>query len=136
MTTQPTFLILLGRTLSGITCPGLALLVLCAAALYKDYRRDHVPYRSAHLAVLIPLVMPIAILLWGARFGHAPAQVGRPPAWQIVVMDVLVLLQAVYHAWMLWRFKNMRLSVAAVSLLEATLSLVALLIATMSISGT
>lgn len=86
---------------------------------------------------LLPVIVPIAVLVLGALFAcqDCTPSSGIRHEWAERSVDVLLIVQLVGAAWLVWRASGRRWPTAAWHLLLVCLSLAAGFVATMSISG-
>ena len=104
--------------------------------LYKTFKVDKAPYRKLYLVSLIPFLFPFFMLIWGTLFEHTQNYSTYAPDWQLNVLSGILYLQLALHIFFLVYFKGVRLSVAALAVLQMYLTLPFYLVAYMSVGGT
>ena len=109
--------------------------LLFILVLYKTFKVDKAPYKKIYLLSLIPFLFPLLMLIWGTFFEHTQSYTADLPAWQLNVLTGILFLQFGINLACLIYFKGIRLSVAALALLQMYFTLPFYLVAYMSISG-
>jgi hypothetical protein len=105
----------------------------CLFALGKNYLLDKSPFHNRHLLTLFPFLFPVLLLIWGSLFEHTKTTDTSVPEWQLLVPNALLVLQLLINLTCFYAFTGVRLSVLALALMQAYLTLFTWLIATMSI---
>lgn len=104
-------------------------------ALYKTFKMDKAPYKKLYLISLIPFLFPFFLLTWGSLFEHTQTYTANTPAWQLNGLSGILFLQFGINLACLVYFKGIRLSIAALALLQMYLTLPFYLVAYMSVGG-
>jgi hypothetical protein len=110
-------------------------LLLFTLALYKNFKVDKAPYKQLYLIALIPFLFPLIMLIWGTFFEHTQIHAVSVPDWQLNVLSWILFLQFGIHLGCLVYFKGIRLSIAALALLQMYLVLPFYFVASMSVGG-
>jgi hypothetical protein len=113
----------------------LAFCILFILVLYKTFKVDKAPYEKKYLLTLIPFLFPLLMLIWGTLFEHTQDYTTYAPKWQLSILSGILYLQLGIHIACLVYFKGIRLSVAALALLQMYFTLPFYLVAYMSIGG-
>lgn len=109
--------------------------ILFVLVLYKTFKVDRAPYKKIYLISLIPFLFPLLMLIWGTLFEHTQSYSADVPAWHLSVLPAILYLQLGIHIACLVYFKGIRLSIAALILLQMYFTLPFYLVATMSVGG-
>ena len=111
-------------------------LFLFILVCYKTFKVDKAPCRKIYLITVIPFLFPLLMLIWGTLFEHTQSYVIDLPAWQLKILSGILYLQLGIHLACLVYFKEIRLFVAALALLQMYFTLPFYLVSYMSVSGT
>ena len=109
--------------------------LLFTLVAYKTFKVDKTPFKKSYLISLIPFLFPLFLLTWGTLFEHTQTYISKLPAWQLNVLTGILILQLGIHVVCLIYFKGIRLTVAALSLLQMYFTLPFYLVAVMSVGG-
>lgn len=129
------FLFLTKQAAGAYRLAGFMGIVVCFA-LFKNYKIDKADFQASHLLMLLPFLHPLLLLIWGTAFEHTTAPGLSVPGWQLHGLWFIVLCQVAMSVYFFLRFKGLRLSVAAISVLQGFLTMLAFFLAWMSVSGT
>lgn len=110
-------------------------LFLFILALYKNFKVDKEPYKKLYLISFIPFLFPPLMLIWGTFFEHTQVYTANIPAWQLNVLSGILYLQAGINLACFIYFKRIRLSIAALAVLQMYFTFPFYLVAAMSIGG-
>ena len=113
----------------------LPLFALVALAIYKNYIVDKTRPARRHLFALVPFVFPLLLLVFGALFEHTLTVTEPVAAWQIVILWGTVIGQVLINGLCLAFFKEIRLSLLALAMLQGWLTLFPFAVAVMSTTG-
>jgi hypothetical protein len=103
--------------------------------VYKTFKVDKAPYKKNYLLSLIPFLFPLFMLVWGTLFEHTQTFTTYAPDWQLNALSGILYLQLGIHIVCLFYFKGIRLSIAALAVLQMYFTLPFYLVAYMSIGG-
>lgn len=129
------FLFRQGFVAGNLGCFTFIFCSLFILALYKTFMVDKAPYKKVYLISLIPFLLPIVMLIWGTFFEHTQTYTANVPAWQLNVLSGILFLQFGINLVCLVHFKGIRLSVAALVLLQTYFIFPFYLVAAMSVGG-
>jgi hypothetical protein len=124
-----------GFVVAGLWYLTLFFCFLLILVLYKTFKVDKTPFKKLYLISLIPFLFPVLLLIWGTFFEHTQTYISKLPAWQLNVLTGILYLQLGIHLACLVYFKGIRLSIAALALLQMYFTLPFYLVAVMSVGG-
>ncbi len=88
-----------------------------------------------HLFVLLPLVVTLLILIFGAVMEHPSTSQNQAPSWPSYVVDALVIVQLFISIWVVWFMKGYRWFSVFTVALEQWFAIACAFVAGMSVTG-
>jgi len=112
----------------------LPLLIITLLALLLNNPFKHKSLTQQNLLLLIPFAITVMIFLIGTILAHNDSQ-SLPPRWPAYLLIGIASLHLPLGSFLVWKMKGFRLGTIALNIFQMLLSLCALFVATMSVTG-
>src|ERR1700690_2508905 len=112
----------------------LPLLIIALLTLLLNNPFKSKSFTQQNLLLLMPFVITLMIFLTGTILAHNDSH-SLPPKWPAYLLIGMASLHLPLGGFLVWKMKDFRLGTIALNIFQMLLSLCALFIATMSVTG-